>query len=379
MSSACRADGANRRPIPRPLRVVRGPNSRPQQLTLRRPHSMCSMIDYPAFDWDLVKRVGPLSFVFIAYVVVSLVSLGRVNVPMFTALRRLTILFVMVEEYYYFGTVPSRAVTNTVIIMTIGAAIAAWKDLTFDPVSYFFLFLTNVFTSLYTVFINVIKKETKLDIFAMMYYNNITTMPALLVLAWATGDLQAAWNFTHWGDWFFQFNFQASVVLAFFLNLSTFYCTTLNEARTQVSMPVVAACNSCASQYVVALANRPGPCRSSSPSPLPQTVVGQLKNFVAFLLGLVLFDDYIYDHINFLGLMVGFAGSVWYTYVTYVERMEKDAKDKAQAALKAGGEGAAAPSTPMVPQTATEAQEDSEAGRDDSRDALLSDAGARRR
>ena len=59
-------------------------------------------------------------------------------------------------------------------------------------------------------------------------------------------------------------NFQASIFLAFLLNVCTFYCTTLNTARTQ-------------------------------------TVVGQLKNFFAFLLGLVLFDDYKYQPINFAG------------------------------------------------------------------------------
>jgi hypothetical protein len=51
-------------------------------------------------------------------------------------------------------------------------------------VSYFYLFLTNLFTSLYTVYINVTKKETNLGVFAMMYYNSVTTMPALALLAW---------------------------------------------------------------------------------------------------------------------------------------------------------------------------------------------------
>jgi hypothetical protein len=39
--------------------------------------------------------------------------------------------------------------------------------------------------------------------------------------------------FKHHGDLFFQLNFQASVFLAFLLNVCTFYCTTLNTARTQ--------------------------------------------------------------------------------------------------------------------------------------------------
>lgn len=66
--------------------------------------------------------------------------------------------------------------------------------------------------------------------------------------------------------------FQASVFLAFLLNVCSFYSTTLNSARTQ-------------------------------------NVVGQLKNFAAFLLGLVLFSDYVYEPFNFLGLLVGFAGA----------------------------------------------------------------------
>ena len=153
-------------------------------------------IDYPSFDWAVARKVAPLSFVFIAYVVISLISLGRVNVPMFTALRRITVVFVMIEEWYLLGITPSRAVVNTVIVMCAGAAIAAWKDMSFDLVSYFYLFLTNLFTSLYTVYINVVKMETNLNIWAMLYYNNVTTMPALAVLAWYTGDIQKA---CEWG------------------------------------------------------------------------------------------------------------------------------------------------------------------------------------
>lgn len=42
------------------------------------------------------------------------------------------------------------------------------------------------------MYINVVKKETNLNIWAMMYYNNVTTMPFLFLLAWYTGDLKRA-------------------------------------------------------------------------------------------------------------------------------------------------------------------------------------------
>lgn len=92
------------------------------------------IVTFPDMSWKLAKQVLPLSFVFVSYVIISLMSLGRVNVPMFTALRRLQILFTVVAEYIHFGNTPSRAIWNSILIMTLGAAIAAWKDLTFDPV-----------------------------------------------------------------------------------------------------------------------------------------------------------------------------------------------------------------------------------------------------
>ena len=96
-------------------------------------------LQYPAFNLKTVWQVAPLSFVFIAYVVISLMALERVNIPMFTALRRLTICFVMVEEYFLLDKTSSVDITRSVYVMLLGAAIAAWKDLTFDPVSYFYL------------------------------------------------------------------------------------------------------------------------------------------------------------------------------------------------------------------------------------------------
>ena len=257
-------------------------------------------MQFPDLNWRTVAQVAPLSFVFIAYVVISLMGLSAMNLPMFTSLRRLTIVFVMVEEMFLFGRRHSPAIVNTVVVMCIGAAIAAWKDLTFDLYAYWLLFLTNLFTSLYTVYVAKVRKDTGLSPAGMLFYCNVSSMPVLLVLAWFSGDLHKAWAFklasgdSHFA---FQFNFWASVFTAFLMNVSVFYNTVVTSARTQ-------------------------------------TVIGQLKNFVAFLLGLVLFSDYIYDPLNMFGLIVGLAGSVWYAYVEYVD------KENAAAAAAAASGGA---------------------------------------
>lgn len=149
------------------------------------------------------------------------------------------------------------------------------------------------------MYINVVKRDTGLNVFGMMYFNSVLTLPVVLLIAVGTGDWSAAWNFKYARDFFFQMNFQASIFMAFLMNVATFFSTTLNSARTQ-------------------------------------TVVGQLKSIVPFLLGLFLFDDYIYDPINFVGLIVGFWGGIQYSYITY--------KNKEDAAMvKTLNSGAAAP------------------------------------
>ncbi len=234
------------------------------------------VITFGDLNWKVARQVAPLSLVFIFYVVVSLAALGRVNVPMFTALRRTTLLFVMALEYFSSGTVPSRWTMAAAGVMMVGAMIAAAKDLTYDPVSYGFVFLTNLGTALYTVNIASVKREHKLDIFTMLWYNNLMTMPALAILAWWSGEMEAVMNFPHMADTGFLTVFFFSATLALFLNYSTYQSTSLN-------------------------------------SPTTQSVIGQLKNFVAFVLSLVLFSDYKFHVVNFGGLLIGFAGGVWYS------------------------------------------------------------------
>jgi len=260
----------------------------PQVLTLLQSIvTICSLwglrragiMSFPDMTMQLAYKVAPLAMIFLFYVIVSLASLGRVNIPMFTALRRTTIVMVMLEEYYLNGTTQSRAILASTVVMVLGAIIAAMKDLTFDPVSYLLLFLTNLATSLYTVFIARVKKQNQLTAHALLFYNTALTLPVLTILALVSGEAAAAmYEFPYWSDNGFLACFFFSCTLAFGMNLAVYLSTALNGATTQ-------------------------------------SVVGQLKNFAGFILGLVLFDDYIYDPTNFAGLLIGFSGGVAYSIV----------------------------------------------------------------
>ena len=115
--------------------------------------------------------------------------------------------------------------------------------------------LTYASTARYSVFISRVRDRAKLDVLTLLYYNTVITTPFLFVYVAMSGELSAAMQFEHAGDVVFQIMFVASMFLAFLLNWTTFRNTTIN-------------------------------------SPMTQTVTGQAKNFIAFLLSLVLFSDY---------------------------------------------------------------------------------------
>jgi len=240
------------------------------------------LVKFEELSIDTAVKVFPLSVIFLLYVVISLSALGAINLPMFTALRRTTILLVLAGEYVFLSKYPSRKTLIATAVMTLGAVIAAYKDLTFDLYAYVLLALTNLSTAGYTIAIAHVKKSTNLSVFGMLYYNTLLTLPFLAAIVLVSGELDAVAKFPYLWDLGFQFFFLSSALMAFGLNIATFFATALN-------------------------------------SPLAVNVCGQVKNFGAFLFGLVLFDDYIYDHINMFGLCLGFYGALMYGHWSYQE------------------------------------------------------------
>jgi len=60
--------------------------------------SLAQWVELAPFDVNIAKRVAPLSFLFLGYVIISLLALQYVNMPMFAALRRTSVGFLLVIQ-----------------------------------------------------------------------------------------------------------------------------------------------------------------------------------------------------------------------------------------------------------------------------------------
>jgi len=238
----------------------------------------CGKIDYPDFDRRVFKKMIPLSLCFVGNILLGLLGTKLINVPMFTTLRRLTALFILLLDYWRTGSLPSLGVATSVTLLITGAIIAGYNDLYFDLVGYSVVVLNNLATTGYLQQTKDIKEE--LSSFGLLFYNSMIALPILFVWAHFTNEFNYVYNFEQLNSGFFQLFFVLAGVMAFALNITTAWCTQTN-------------------------------------GPLTTSITGQTKNLVTTVVGALVFEDFSYNHLLAAGIGVSITGSFLYAYIKY--------------------------------------------------------------
>ncbi|KAL3500900.1 hypothetical protein ACH5RR_039993 [Cinchona calisaya] len=222
-------------------------------------------------------NTSPVALTYLLYMLVTMESVRGVNVPMYTTLRRTTVVFTMIVEYILARQKYTPPILGSVALIVLGAFIAGARDLSFDFYGYLLVFLSNITTAIYLATIARIGKSSGLNSFGLMWCNGIICGPVLLVWTFIRGDLELTMNFSSLLSPGFLVVLLLSCILAFFLNYSIFLNTTLNSALTQ-------------------------------------TICGNLKDLFTISLGWIIFAGLPFDILNVIGQLLGFLGSGLYAY-----------------------------------------------------------------
>ncbi|XP_010911935.1 UDP-N-acetylglucosamine transporter UGNT1 isoform X2 [Elaeis guineensis] len=219
----------------------------------------------------------PLSSAYLLYMLASMESVRGVNVPMYTTLRRTTVVFTMIVEYLLTRQKYSSSVVGSVSLIVFGAFVAGARDFSFDAYGYFIVFIANIMTAIYLAAIDSVGKSSSLNSFGLMWCNGLVCGPILFLWTYSRGDLELTMNFPHLYSPGFLAVMLLSSIMAIFLNYSIFLNTSLNSAVTQ-------------------------------------TMCGNLKDFFTVGFGWLVFGGLPFDLLNIIGQCLGFVGSGLYAY-----------------------------------------------------------------
>ncbi|CAA6662290.1 unnamed protein product [Spirodela intermedia] len=229
------------------------------------------------FSLDTAKKLLPLSLFYNANVSFALASLKGVNIPMYIALKRLTPLAVLVAL--------------SVILVAVGVIIAALGDFSFDLFGYTMALTSVFFQTMYLLLVEKSGAEDGLSSVELMFYNSFLSLPFLLVLITATGEIPHSLSllFEKDNSVAFLVIFILSLVMGIVLNFTMFWCTIVNSALTT-------------------------------------TIVGVLKGVGSTTLGFVTLGGVEVHALNVTGLVINTAGGVWYSYAKYQQKKARHRK-----------------------------------------------------
>eukprot|EP00064_Thunnus_orientalis_P018741 superscaffoldBa00004415_g18847 len=250
-------------------------------------------VQFQDFDKSIPLKIFPLPLLYVGNHITGLASTKKLSLPMFTVLRKFTILMTMILEVYILRkTFPKRLIYSVVAIV-FGAMVAASSDLAFDVEGYTFILLNDAFTAASSVYTKKKLGTEGLGKYGVLFYNSlIIVIPTLLASAF-TGDLHKAVTFEDWVEATFICCFLMSCIMGFVLMYSIVLCSHYNSALTT-------------------------------------TVVGAIKNVAVAFIGIFVGGDYLFSWTNFLGLSICMSGGLVYSYLTFNNKTSRRNEEDTQ-------------------------------------------------
>jgi len=242
-----------------------------------------NIVDFPDFEMGVVKKIFPLPLLYLGNLVFGLSSTKSLSLPMFTVLRRFSILLTLLLEIYILLKKPSRMIVFSVLLMIGGAMVAALNDLAFDMYGYIMILLNDLCTAANNVYMKKKLNAKELGKYGITFYNSLFMIIPTFLIALNSGQVEAAVEFEGWKNLSFVFQFLLSCVMGFVLMYSVILCNAYN-------------------------------------SPLTTAVVGCLKNIFVTYVGMIFGGDYVFSYMNFIGINISVFGSVVYSMIVFREK-----------------------------------------------------------
>jgi len=204
--------------------------------------------------WKAVKLWAPANMVFVLMNVTGFFALQAIGAGMFTVLKNLSNLLTIGGDWLIYGNTYSWQVWACLMLMIASASMGGWTDLRFNAAGYMWQIINCCFTAAYSLMLaGVIKKASmekhdkrQLSELSMVYYNNILSVPPLVLLVLLFGEVKLLGSYHRLGELEFQIVAVLGGLMGFAVSFASIWCM----ARTS---PTIYSLTGSLNKVVVAL------------------------------------------------------------------------------------------------------------------------------
>jgi len=189
-------------------------------------------IENYSFNSIVAMKWLPVNVFFVFMLFTGFMSLKNNNVPMVTVFKNLTNIFIVAGDWYYHGEKVTCLIIISFGVMLVGAIMAAWTDIEFNILGYFWMAANCLSTAGYVLYMRHATQSIKLSRWAMVFYNNLLSVPSMLLLATFKRELLILSSKPELWTLPFLFTNLFTGVVGFSLNLASLWCVGNTSATT---------------------------------------------------------------------------------------------------------------------------------------------------
>nr|UJH94607.1 Vrg4 [Starmerella bombicola] len=154
------------------------------------PLKSLGVIKYRKFTLDEARKWFPISFMLVVMIYTASKAIQYLSVPVFTIFKNLTIVLIAYGEVLWFKAKVTPMILGSFALIILSSVVAAWSDLSasaaapagsFSLLGYLWMFSNCISQATFVLFINKRIKALGFADMDTMFYNNMLSIPILLV------------------------------------------------------------------------------------------------------------------------------------------------------------------------------------------------------
>lgn len=159
-----------------------------------------NIITYRQFNKDEAKKWFPIALLLVAMIYTSSKAIAYLSIPVYTIFKNLTIILIAYGEVLWFGGRVTPMALGSFMLMVLSSVIACYGDASASASAediqsmyfgYFWMFANCFASAAFVLFMRIRIKLTNFKDFDTMYYNNLLSIPVLLVCSLVFEDWSA--------------------------------------------------------------------------------------------------------------------------------------------------------------------------------------------